>query len=793
MKLVEKIRWITEKYSFAVLFILTTIFICAMNPNLLRLQKVCPIKISAAYDENVLHGQEIWFVRAIVNDEEVPINTLKIGQNLNWKYADDTDDWIFYPQQGETNNILVLELKSPCDIELVFLKNSWAGSVKISTPNESTVIDLYSETNSSVKYLVDKDGFTYAYWEKVIEWIGLLILVSILVLLIELVLRKVSLKDKVIAVCGILSFNVLKEYDLINGLMIALLTSSLLYIIYASNHISQGKSTKKGGAFVKLILHIYCVFALIANRIFMTEALMTIGIKEIGNFIIVTLALLPLGTILIRIFDKFQAHKENREVTTKQIRKIGIVCFLINFFILILMTLGFYPATIPVDGVSHWTQAVSYSGWGIQDNTSAAFTILLRICYKIWRSPYGFILLMLFLFSFVFARILAFFYKKGVSSCVVYVAAAIIAILPNNYTTLLTIKTNSLYAILCIWVTYLLIKLIDNPERVSKNAGFIAEMSIVLACLYVCRHNSFLAVYGTCAILILMCIVYIKQKKKLNIYFIIPVAVALVLIKVITGPIYTHFDVIRNTPQASNVAYPLISPLAVAYNNNIELSEDTLEYMNRIRPLESWSNHNPYHGDTFTWSEPLPQYKEIKGPEKFKYYFKMLFSRPDIVIKDRLDGIESLWNVFASKGQKAYNARFFYGINTNMPKKLVISNGWNWNITTVEGNKVYFNETAFTTIPYALCKLCAVNITLDAFVWRTGFSIVLVLYAIYFTCMIGKKEKVLAVVPMIGTLITLALAISWQLYQYFWVVHITNWVLVFYLILPVDGRAAQDE
>ena len=458
------------------------------------------------------------------------------------------------------------------------------------------------------------------------------------------------------------------------------------------------------------------------------------------------------------------------------------------------MTLGFYPATIPVDGVSHWTQAVSYLGWGIQDNTSGAFTILLRLCYKIWSSPYGFILLILFLFSFIMARILTYFFAKGLPAYVVYCISAIVAILPNNFMTLLTIKTNSLYAILCIWITYLLMKLIDNPEKIGRSAGFITEMSITLPFLYVCRHNSFLTVFGTCIILIFICIKYAIQYKKINLYYVIPVVATLAIVKIITGPIYTHFDVIRNAPQATGVAYPMISPLAVAYNNNIELTEDTLEYMDRIRPLEYWNNHNRYHGDTFTWSEPLPQYKQINGfSEKLKYYLKLLFSRPDIVIKDRLDGIESLWNVFASKGQGAYNARFFFGINTNMPKDLVTGNGWNWNITTVEGNRVYFHETAFTTVPYALCRLFAENKTLDALVWRTGFSIILVLYALFYTCINGRKKKTIVAIPMLGTLITLVLAISWQLYQYFWVVHIINWILVLYFILPVDDAAAQEE
>lgn len=450
------------------------------------------------------------------------------------------------------------------------------------------------------------------------------------------------------------------------------------------------------------------------------------------------------------------------------------------------MTLGFYPAIIPVDGVSHWTQVVAYEGWGIQDNTSAALTILIRLCYKLWESPYSFILLLIFLFSFIWARVMAYFFTRGMSSRAVYCAAAIIAILPNNYMTLLTIKSNSLYAILTIWATYLLIKLIDNPEKESMSIRFIIEISVTLSSLYLCRHNSFLAVYGICIVLVFMFIKYTKQHKKLMLHFLVPILAIIMNVKIVTGPIYTYFGVIRNSTKVMEVAYPVVSPLAVAYNNDVELTEDTLEYMNRIRPLKDWSRHNRYHGDTFVWSEPLPQYDfTTEGNiERFKYYFKMLFYRPDIVIKDRLDGIESLWNIFPSKGQGAYNDRYFLGIHTYMPKELLPSN---WNTMDINSKSAYHKETAFTIIPYNLCQLTASNKTLDPLIWRTGFSIVLVLYAIYYACITGKKEKLVAAIPMSGTLITLILAISWQLYQYFWVIHITNVLLILYFISPTDN------
>lgn len=784
----NKAREIANKYSFFILIVIMMIFICTLKPNLLKFNKECRIKLSAIYNEIAPHGQEIWLTHVLVNHEEVPISSFTIEKNQNWKYTEDVDDFVFYPQDTDSNNILILKTEMADDIELIFAQNSWSGTVKIVTPYKNDTIDLYSDTKDSVTYYIEKSNFTYAYWDNIIQWIGLLVLVSIFISIIEIILKKISIVYKAIFACGVMSFYILNIYDLLNGLMCGLLISCLLYVICINKNMDNISFEKKKFSFIRMVLHIYFVFALIANRIFMTDALMKFGLSEMTSFIIIAIALLPFQKILVYIFDKYYTYIANsmQKIMNNQIKRVRWLCFLITFSILILMTLGFYPAIIPVDGVSHWTQVVAYEGWGIQDNTSAALTILIRLCYKLWESPYSFILLLIFLFSFIWARVMAYFFTRGMSSRVVYCAAAIIAILPNNYMTLLTIKTNSLYAILTIWATYLLIKLIDNPEKESMSIRFIIEISVTLSSLYLCRHNSFLAVYGVCIVLVFMFIKYTKQHKKLMLQFLVPILAIIMIVKIVTGPIYTYFGVIRNSVKAMEVTYPVVSPLAVAYNNDVELTEDTLEYMNRIRPLKDWSRHNRYHGDTFVWSEPLPQYDlTTEGNiERFKYYFKMLFYRPDIVIKDRLDGIESLWNIFPSKGQGAYNDRYFLGIHTYMPKELLPSN---WNTIDINSKSAYHKETAFTIIPYNLCQLTASNKTLDPLMWRTGFSIVLVLYAIYYACITGKKEKLVAAIPMIGTLITLILAISWQLYQYFWVIHITNVLLILYFISPTDN------
>lgn len=80
--------------------------------------------------------------------------------------------------------------------------------------------------------------------------------------------------------CCILSFYILNKYDLLNGLMSVLLISCLWYIVYTGRYTCQMESTRKKFTFSSLVLHTYFVFALIGNRIFMTEVLMKIGLAR---------------------------------------------------------------------------------------------------------------------------------------------------------------------------------------------------------------------------------------------------------------------------------------------------------------------------------------------------------------------------------------------------------------------------------------------------------------------------------------------------------------------------------
>ena len=114
------------------------------------------------------------------------------------------------------------------------------------------------------------------------------------------------------------------------------------------------------------------------------------------------------------------------------------------------------------------------------------------------------------------------------------------------------------------------------------------------------------------------------------------------------GPeIYKAFDDeiehVKKKPLTS-----LLTPLASCLANDLELPEEILEMMDDVYPLEKWcTGYNQYHSDTLAHANPEPGFFKITTSKALSVYFQVFNMYPDVVIKDRLDGAESLWNVFS--------------------------------------------------------------------------------------------------------------------------------------------------
>lgn len=214
MEFLVKTQMIFRKYIYVFLVLLTTFFICTINPDLLEMRKECRIQLNALYDDTVKHGQEIWLTQVKINDENVPISSLKILKNQNWRYQTDCDDYVFYPNMETKDNILVFSLEAGNDVKLVFEKSSWCGTVQIMTEKENVNIDLFSESVELNTYQINPDNYKYIISGILIPAMEVLILSAFFVMAVSIILKKLRVFEKLMFICEVLSFNILRKYDL---------------------------------------------------------------------------------------------------------------------------------------------------------------------------------------------------------------------------------------------------------------------------------------------------------------------------------------------------------------------------------------------------------------------------------------------------------------------------------------------------------------------------------------------------------------------------------------------------
>ena len=182
----------------------------------------------------------------------------------------------------------------------------------------------------------------------------------------------------------------------------------------------------------------------------------------------------------------------------------------------------------------------------------------------------------------------------------------------------------------------------------------------------------------------------------------------------------------------------------------LELPHDITEAAERVLPVDEWkSRYDPHNSDPLTWGEPRPQYAALNMSEAFHVYFKLLSIYPDVVVKDRLDGMDCIWNID----------------NT-------ISH---WSAPAGLMGDVSFLDIKPSYSSFML-KIRAVlqtmnNITtqkLKFIFWDCGLYVVMFFWGLMYFANTRKQIVIWAIAPSVFILITYVLVIAWQMYFYLW-------------------------
>ena len=719
------------------------------------------VEIVATGQKNILsNSYEVWITSLEINGIELDLENIELEKG--WYLQ----DGFIVANYGQNRTSFCITIDNMKKVKIKFINNTWSGRAEIYQNGEINQIDLYSEIGKiqeiEIKGIKQEVGILYL--------IGCYFTILISVLsLVYLFKDKYSYIGRIILgeilFILILRSNLDEFFDsfLIFIIMLLIAIANYFYKEIKENSVMQSYFTTQSKILIGLC-NIYITFAWIGHYLFINTVKVIIDSNRVIVFITGVIVFYPILLYFIYFIKKLdRIYIIQGERSKNKIRKLKLATFFLMFVPLIIISLGYYPGSMTPDGVDQWMQALGV--FSLSNAHPAIHTLFLRLCSNIVNTPYTTVVIQILIFVLLWTSLFGFLYQKGLSSKVIYIIAFLLAIIPNNYMMLCLISKNILYALIVLWNTYLLIRLLNDEIRFFSWTR-IAEFSIALALLNVVRHNGFL---GTYTIWFFLIVWGIYTKKVTKFKPILIVGLSWLIISGIEGPLYSYYNVqsSKGTGSVSSVKGPLLAPAGMYILAEEEIPIEGQELVYRIGSVEEWKeNYNPYNGDRLGWGKLRKNILNYSQKEAFQLYFILLKRNPLLVIKDRLHAVDILWNIIqpteSYKMHGAYNVRYTTGIWLPTKDYEVMPNFLLEEKVRRE-NKERFNNLGKIGIDFSIK-----NQLFDALFWRNGFYLALGILLVLINY-IEKRGKInIVILPAFAILCTLALAASWQIYQYYW-------------------------
>ena len=516
------------------------------------------------------------------------------------------------------------------------------------------------------------------------------------------------------------------------------------------------------------MLDIYASFALVGHNAFLKNVSPEFTARGITAYCLCLFIIYPLLMLLTYALVKIRpVLKEKKSPGSPAGSLVQIRCFLFTMIPLFVMLWGYYPAIMTTDGLSQWGQATGV--WGIADSHPAIHTLFIKLCSLLAKTPYMVSVVQILLFSILWSFIMKYLYQSGnINAEALYLISFGTASLPTNYMMLFLVSKNILYGIIVLCTTYMFIKLWGDEAYLQYKIAFL--FGIDLSLLYLVRHNGFIGTIVSCLIIISMALYQLSKRKIMNCVKLCSIIVVMAAcIAIIRGPVYSYFQVWKN---GNTFAYgPLSEAVGIFYLADRDIPEEVKDTVDRIGTKEQWLQYyNPYDGDKLGWSELKNTMVQVDKKEMLSLYFTLLMDDPLLVIKARLHSMDLLWNIF--EPVEAY--RHYGGHNNSYYGGVTVDPGYEDKFPDIlkeeyrQGNGDYLNVNIVTLACRRLNSISYQNEAFQAIFWRNGLYVVIMLW-LFVINVLEKNRKIIVagLVPM-ATLVSLALAASWQIYQYYW-------------------------
>ena len=531
----------------------------------------------------------------------------------------------------------------------------------------------------------------------------------------------------------------------------------------------------------------YASFASFGYRLFLAGNEMMFGWDRLLNLALGALWFYPLATLALGALERCGARCAAAELPAQgpPAWRVGVIAGVIAMACLSVPYAAFFPGSYMFDPVNQLREIAtgSYSNWH-----PVVHTLILKLLLTIWNHPGFIVFVQLALFAAVIGRVAAFARSAGARPRWIYLAAAVFALLPNQAVTNISPSKDFMFTYALVWGTILLFELALDLSKANR-PGWLVQMLVCMYLVKELRHNGILPFIFMAALVI---IVSVKYWARLQPLAILCVGLVILLIGVTEGPVYSALQVTRNALSPYTTMFCAVGSVL---HKGEELSPEAMTRLEEIMPFSEWLQYySRFSGpDNYMYRQGMqPQPADLSGitaKEAFSIYFEALAKRPDVVIKDRLDGMNLLWDVSQPDDPESYNGKAFL--------YYIVDGALGLKAEGVEDGTYYTPQNpvanAYRSLVYfALPGEEERDQVTDMLLWRSGVYLIFLLLLAVYWAKNGLRRMWWAAMPLLGNVLALALAMFSQYFRYVYFIQVLAVTLTVLTFVMQRGRATRE-
>ena len=715
--------------------------------------------------EQFKEEEEVWLSNIYVNEEDISLKEFALSDG--WYYQDEWDDVI---SNSAEPNILTLRLPKADSIILRFAYyNKFKDNTKIISGNRE--ID-----NISLKK--DGDGYYYQLPKRLKQIFDIkkIIQMAIIIFFLLYFSIKIALKKK-----GWLSITtaITTAIILCQTCLPLKVETNILVFAAAVAELVWGKCEKEISNYclkdkiISIVIAGYSATVSFGRPLFLSGSYMHISVQSLMLFIVTIVWWCILILNIFRLLETV-CSLENREY--KKDWKEHIILFMIFCAVWELVLISFCPGNLTSDSANIWKEAL---GGKISTHHSVLYTLLIRGLIAIIPSTMWVLTVQVIASAWIMSSVLILLKRKIKRVRTLIILTFFIALIPSNYMLITTLWKDIPFSLALMVLTICLFKLGTNANEFFRKWYNYVALIVSLFCVNEFRHNGVL-VFGS--VVLFLVVAVFKDKKNAYKYLTI-VLFSIASIGVFHGPIYRVLDV-QVSARTSKPFITMFAALGSVVHKGGTLSKETTNILYKIMPYEQWCEYyDPFDIDSYRWNPEIKSNMDVSWIDTktaFSCYLDGLVRYPDIVIKDRLDGSDLVWDMTQPK--ESFNSRYAMGVwlpDYISPKLFGVE-------YSDKDSMAYIPDYATTKLWVGLAELASSNEVTDSIFYRSGVYLILLLILLAFNYFRGNKAILVAAIPILSNTVSLMLLLAHQSYRYVWYIPICTGVLFVLTVVSSD-------